>query len=105
MVVSDPGRAKQALAAVKIRCEEEPALLRSLEDRPGGLASVASRLAAAKINIKCAYATTPAPGGGSGHVVVAVHTDRAEKALGRRSATQAGRGGADDGGASAREHA
>ena len=83
MVVSDPGRAKQALAAAKIRCGEEPALLLSLEDRPGALASVASRLAAAKINIKCAYATTPAPGGGACQVVVAVaNVDKAEKALG-----------------------
>jgi hypothetical protein len=83
MVVSDPGRAKQALAAAKIRCGEEPALLLALEDRPGALASVASRLAAAKINIKCAYATTPAPGGGACQVVVAVaNVDKAEKALG-----------------------
>ncbi len=83
LVVSDPGRAKQALAAAKIRCGEEPALLLSLEDRPGALAGVASRLAAAKINIKCAYATTPAPGGGACQVVVAVaNADKAEKALG-----------------------
>src|SRR6266852_844853 len=83
LVVSDPARAKEALAAAKIRCGEEPALLLSMDDRPGALASVASRLAAAKINIKCAYATTPAPGGGACQVVVAVaNVDKAEKALG-----------------------
>jgi hypothetical protein len=83
MVVSDPGRAKQALADAKIRCGEEPALLLSVEDRPGTLAALASRLAAARINIKCAYATTVIPGGGPCHVVVAVaNVDKAEKALG-----------------------
>jgi hypothetical protein len=83
LVVSDPGRAKQALAAAKIRCGEEPALLLSVEDRPGTLATLASRLAAARINIKCAYATTVIPGGGPCHVVVAVaNADKAEKALG-----------------------
>jgi hypothetical protein len=81
MVVSDPARAKQALAGAKIRCGEEPALLLSLEDRPGALAAVASRLAAAKINIKCAYATTGT--GGPCQVVLAVaNADKAEKALG-----------------------
>jgi hypothetical protein len=83
MVVSDLGRARQALAAAKIRSGEEPALLLSVEDRPGTLATLATRLAAAKINIKCAYATTVIPGGGPCHVVVAVaNADKAEKALG-----------------------
>jgi len=80
LVVSDPARAKEALAAAKIRCGEEPALMLSMDDRPGALASVASRLAAAKINIKCAYATTA--GGGKAHVVVVVaNPDKAERAL------------------------
>ena len=82
LVVSDPGRAKQALAAARIRCGEEPALLLSVEDRPGTLATLAARLAAARINIKCAYATTVIPGGGPCHLVVAVaNADKAEKAL------------------------
>ena len=82
LVVSDPERAKRALAAARIRCGEEPALLLTVEDRPGTLATLASRLAAAKINIKCAYATTVIAGGGPCHVVVAVaNADKAEKAL------------------------
>ena len=82
MVVSDLGRARHALAAVRIRSGEEPALLLSVEDRPGTLATLAARLAAAKINIKCAYATTVIPGGGPCHVVVAVtNAEKAEKAL------------------------
>ncbi len=81
LVVSDPARAKEALAAAKIRCGEEPALLLSMDDRPGALAAVASKIAAAKINIKCAYATTG--GGGKAQVVVVVaNPDKAERALG-----------------------
>ena len=82
MVVSDPARARKALTDARIRCGEEPALLLSVEDRPGALATLAERLAAAKINIKCAYATTVVPGGGPCHVVVVVsNADKAEKVL------------------------
>ncbi len=80
LLVSDLARAKEALAGVKIRCGEEPALLLSLDDRPGTLSSVVSRLAAAKINIKCAYATTG--GGGQAQVVLVVpNPEKAERAL------------------------
>ena len=80
MVVSDPARAKQALAAAKIRCGEELALLLTLDDKPGSLGRVAARLAAAKINIKCTYATTG--GGGTAQVVLVVpNPDKAERAL------------------------
>ncbi len=81
LIVSDGARAKQALADAKIRCAEEPALLLSLDDRPGSLADVAGRLAAAKINVKCAYATSG--GGGKAQVVLVVaNPDKAERALG-----------------------
>jgi hypothetical protein len=80
LVVNDTARAKSALTAAKIRCSEEPALLLSMDDRPGALADVAGRLAAAKVNIKCAYASTA--GGGRAQVVVAVaNPDKAERAL------------------------
>lgn len=82
LLVSDPGRARAALAAAKIRAAEEPALLLTLDDKPGTLGRVASRLAAARINIKCTYATT-APGAGQAQVVIVVaNPDKAEKALG-----------------------
>ena len=83
LIVSDPAKAKKALADAKIRSGEEPALLLTLEDRPGAVAQVAQRLAAARINIKCAYATTPAGAGGSAQIVVVVaNLDKAERALG-----------------------
>jgi hypothetical protein len=81
LVVSDVAKAKSALAAAKVRCAEEPALLLTLEDRPGTLAQVADKLGRAKINIKCAYATTG--GGGPCQVVIVVaNPDKAAKVLG-----------------------
>jgi hypothetical protein len=82
LLVSDTARAKQALTAARIRTGEEPALVLPLENRPGALAEVASRLAAAKINIKCAYATTAGPGGSASAVIVVANPDKALKALG-----------------------
>jgi hypothetical protein len=82
LVVSDPARAKQALTAAKIRCGEEPALLLSLDDRPGALAAVAARLASAKINIKCAYATVASAGAPAQVVVAVANSEKAERALG-----------------------
>ena len=81
LLVSDPARAKEALKAAKYRPGEEPALTLTLEDRPGALAQVAEKLAQAKINIKCAYATTA--GMGSATIVLAVaNPDKAQAVLG-----------------------
>lgn len=82
MVVSDPARAKEALKAAKLRCGEEQALLLTLEDRPGALARVADKLAAAKINIKCAYATTGGLGGSATVVLSVSNADKAASVLG-----------------------
>ncbi len=82
LVVSDPARAKEALKAAKLRCGEEQVLMLTLEDRPGALARVAERLAAAKINIKCAYATTGGMGGTSMVVVLVANVDKASAVVG-----------------------
>ncbi len=79
LVVSDMARARQALGAAKIRTGEEPAVMVTMDDRPGALADAASRLAAAKINIKCAYATTAS--GRAQVVIVVANPDKAERAL------------------------
>jgi hypothetical protein len=81
MLVSDPARAKEALKAAKYRPGEEPALALTLEDRPGALARITEKLAQAKINIKCAYATPT--GGGSAMVVLTVsNPDKAQALVG-----------------------
>ena len=82
MVVSDPARAKEALTAAKLRCGEEPALMLTLEDRPGALARVDEKVAAAKINIKCAYATTGGMGGSTTVVLSVSNVDKAASVLG-----------------------
>jgi hypothetical protein len=58
IVVNDPGRAKRALKAAKLRANEEPAFVVRLRNKPGTVARVAEKLARARINIKSAYATT-----------------------------------------------
>lgn len=82
MVVSDPARAKEALKAAKLRPGEEQALMLTLEDRPGALARAAAKLAAAKINIKCAYATTAGMGGSTTVVLSVSNVDKAASVLG-----------------------
>jgi hypothetical protein len=82
MVVSDPARAKEALKAAKLRCGEETALILTLEDRPGALGRVAEKLAASKINIKSAYATTLEMGGSATVVLSVANADKAAAVLG-----------------------
>lgn len=83
LVVSDPARAKDALKAAKLRCGEEQALLLTLEDRPGTFARVAERLGAAKVNIKCAYATTGGMGGSTQVVLTVANPDKVAALLGQ----------------------
>jgi hypothetical protein len=81
LIVSDTARAREALKAAKLRPGEETALALTLEDRPGALAEVAEKLAKARVNIKCAYATTA--GGGRETVVLTVsNPDKAQALLG-----------------------
>lgn len=82
MVVSDTERAKEALKAAKLRCGEEQGLMLTLEDRPGTLARIAERLGAAKVNIKCAYATTGGMGGNVTLVLSVANVDKAAAVLG-----------------------
>ena len=81
ILVSDVAKAEAALKAAKIRCGKEDAVGVFLENRPGTLAEAAKKLAQARINIKCAYATT----GGTGPamaVFTVANVPRAMSALG-----------------------
>ncbi|MBI4736418.1 MAG: amino acid-binding protein [candidate division NC10 bacterium] len=81
LLVSDAARGEAALKAAKIRCGREEGISVILENRPGALAEAAQKLAQAKINIKCAYATTA--GGGQAAVVLSVsNVPKALTALG-----------------------
>lgn len=62
LVVGDVAKAEAALKAAKLRPAKEEAVSITLENKPGALAEAAQKLAGAKVNIKCAYATTSGPG-------------------------------------------
>lgn len=81
LLVDNPQRAVDALRAAKFRPGQEEALALTLDNRPGALAEVAERLGRARVNVKCAYATTQ--GGGPALVVLAVaNAAKAQAALG-----------------------
>ncbi len=77
LLASDPGRAEAALKAAKVRAGKEEAIAVALENKPGAMAEAAQKLAAAKVNIKCAYATTAGPG----HATVVLTVSNVAKAL------------------------
>ena len=82
LLVNDPAKAKRALRKAKYRASDEPAFVVRLQNKPGALARVASKLAKARINIRSAYATTS--GRGPAIVVLTVgNPTKARSVLGR----------------------
>ena len=80
LLVDNPTRAVEALKAAGVRVGQEEALALTLDNRPGALAEVAEKLGRARVNIKCAYATTH--GSGPALLVLAVsNVARAQTAL------------------------
>lgn len=81
VMVDDMPRAREVLTRAKIGFSEEEALDIELDNRPGAFGQLAGRFAAAKINIRYAYATTTSFG--RARVIVAVRDpDKALAALG-----------------------
>ncbi len=81
LLVDNPARAVDALKAAKFRPGQEEAIALTLDNRPGALAEAAEKLGRARVNIKCAYATTH--GSGPALVVLAVaNAAKAQAALG-----------------------
>ncbi len=76
-LVEDSAAAKRALQGAGIQVEaEQPVLLLTAEDRPGGLAKIAQKLADARVNVNLLYIST------TGQVVFgADNLDAARKAL------------------------
>lgn len=77
LVVDDAAKAEAALKGAKIRAGKEEAIRVTLDNKPGALADATRKLAAAKVNIKCAYATTAGPG----QAAVVLTVSNAAKAL------------------------
>ena len=82
LLVADAPRAQAVLKEAKLRAGTEEALALTLENRPGSLAEVAGKLARAKVNVKCAYATTTGPGGQATVVLTVSNVAKAMAALG-----------------------
>ena len=82
IMVGDLPRARQVLKAAKLRFGEEEAVVVTLEDRPGALADAAERLSRAKVNVKCAYATTAGTGGPATVVLTVSNVAKAVSILG-----------------------
>ena len=77
LLVADATKAEGALKAAKLRCAREEGITLSLENQPAALAAAARKLARAKVNIKCAYATTS----GAGPACVILTVSNVPKAL------------------------
>ena len=82
LLVGDAARAQAVLKQAKVRAGTEEALALTLENRPGSLAGVAGKLARAKVNVKCAYATTAGPGGQATVILTVSNAAKAMAALG-----------------------
>ena len=63
VVVENPERARESLAAVNVPTAETTVLLATLPNRPGAMADVVQRLANSHISVNYAYCTTGAQGG------------------------------------------
>lgn len=57
LLISDLAQAEAVLQAQSLPCSREHAIALPLDNWPGTLAAAAERLAAAKVNITCVYAT------------------------------------------------
>ncbi len=77
VLAADREKAESALKAAKFRYAREEAISLSLENQPGALAAAAQKLARAKVNIKCAAATSP----GMGQATVILVVSNVPKAL------------------------
>ncbi len=85
VLVADVARARAALTAHKIKFKDEPALVLSLENRPGALEDVADILQTAKVNITCGYCTPSREGKRAIVVLTVSNTQKALEALRGRS--------------------
>ncbi len=82
LLVGDAAAAQAVLKQAKVRAGIEEALALALENRPGSLAEVAGKLARARVNVKCAYATTHGPGGQATVILTVPNVAKAMAALG-----------------------
>ncbi len=85
LVTTAPERTRLALARVNVPTTETNILAASIPNRPGAMADVCDRLAAAHINISYAYCTSGAPGNKTMCILKVADPKKAVKVLATRS--------------------
>lgn len=90
LVVADPDRARESLAALNVPTAETTILLATLPNRPGALADVVGRLSSNHIGVNYAYCTTGAPGGKTMGVFRVSDLKKAERVLAERKPRRKG---------------
>ncbi len=84
LVVGDTDKAREVLKQLNIPMTEAEVLLVEMPNRPGSMAEVCSRLAAAHVNVNYAYVTTGAPNGKACAVLKVADTKKAISTLSDR---------------------
>lgn len=84
LVVADTDKARDVLKRLNLPMTETDVLLLEMSNRPGALADVCGRLAAAHVNINYAYVTTGASGGKASAVLKVADTKKAIFVLSER---------------------
>ncbi|MEW6543316.1 MAG: hypothetical protein AB1411_06855 [Nitrospirota bacterium] len=77
LIVDHLEKARAVFKAEQIEFREEPALVLSLENKPGALSEVAQHLKQARINIECAYLTPSREGRRAIVIMTVSDTDKA----------------------------
>ena len=84
LVVEHPDAVRAGLSSLDVSTTETTVLLATLPNRPGALADVVERLAAGRVNVNYAYATTGAPNGKTTGVFRVSDMKKAMNLLGER---------------------
>lgn len=87
-VAEKPEPARACLASLEVPRTEAQVLAAEMPNRPGGLADMLQRLAAARVHIDYAYCTSGAAQGKSLAILRVSDVKRAEKILGERHPTR-----------------
>ena len=84
LVTEDPSVTRTALSAIEVPTTETQVLAATMPNRPGALADLVQRLAAARIHVDYAYCTAGGTGGKTLGIFRVSDVKRAEKALAER---------------------
>jgi len=84
LVATDAKKLRTALTELNLPITETEVLLVEMSNKPGALADICGKLAAAHININYAYCTTGIRSGKTKGIFKVAHTQKAVKVLGEK---------------------